>query len=52
MTNKDIVENVTACFEMEGFVLTEEDKERGLAILKGEIDVEQVVEDIKNKYTK
>lgn len=50
MTTTEIVENVRSSFEMEGMTMTGEDEKRGLAILQGKIDIEQVIEEIKNKY--
>ena len=47
MTTTEIVENVRSSFEMEGMTMTGEDEKRGLAILQGKIDIEQVIEEIK-----
>ena len=46
---EEIIDSVSASFEMEGFVVTEEDRERGRAILSGEKDIEQVVKEINDK---
>ena len=51
MTVAEMVDNVIASFEMEGFSMTEEDRQRGIEILEGKVDVEQIIDNLKKKYT-
>ena len=51
MTVAEMVDNVIASFEMEGFSMTEEDRQRGIEILEGNVDVEQIIDNLKKKYT-
>jgi len=50
MTVAEMVDNVIASFEMEGFSMTEEDRQRGIDILEGNVDVEQIIDNLKKKY--
>ena len=50
MTDLQIIKNVRASFMMEGMKSTKEDEERGLKILRGEVDINDVIAEIKAKY--
>lgn len=50
MTDEEILESVCSSFEMEGLVATEEDRQRGRAILSGEKTIEQVIEELDQKW--
>ena len=50
MTDTQIMKNVQASFMMEGLEATKEDNERGMKILRGEVKINDVIDEIKNKY--
>lgn len=50
MTKEEIIKSVSASFEMEGLIVTEQDKERGKAILSGEKTIEQVIDELNQKW--
>ena len=50
MRDEEIIESVCSSFEMEGLIATEEDKERGRAILSGEKTIDQVIEELNQKW--
>ena len=50
MKDLDIIKNVKASFAMEGLQSTKEDEERGLKILRGEANINDVIAEIKAKY--
>lgn len=50
MTDTQIMKNVQMSFLMEGLEATKEDNERGMKILRGEVKINDVIDEIKNKY--
>ena len=46
MTVEQVVNNVRGSFEIENFSMSEADRLRGIAILKGTMSADQVVADI------
>lgn len=51
MTIEETIESVKASFAMENFVMTEEDRERGVAILSGTKTIEEVIAELNKKYS-
>lgn len=50
MTEEEIIKSVSASFEMEGLIVTEQYKERGKTILSGEKTIEQVIDELNKKW--
>ena len=51
MTIQETIESVRSSFAMEDFIMTEEDRERGIAILSDEKSIEEVIQSIKDEIT-
>ena len=49
MTVQEIIESVRASFEMEGFLMTTDDRKRGESILSGRKSIEEVIRELKDK---
>ena len=50
MTSIEMIANVRASFAMEDMKMTNQDEERGKAIIEKELMIDQAIEEIKLKY--
>lgn len=50
MTDRQIIRNVRASFMMEGLCPSKKEEKIGLGILRGEVDVEDVIVKLREKY--
>lgn len=51
MSTSEIIESVRSSFAMEGMKITAEDERIGQMIIENKINIEEVIENIKKKYS-
>lgn len=49
MTMQETIENVRASFEIEGLLMTQDDRERGESILSGKKSIDDVIRELKDE---